>query len=295
MRTIITALFLIGIFAGCKSVQPMMQHEVLDVRHEILDFAYELADIRRQFVDMEDEFEDVQYEFVEPVAQYENVDVEDEDVDILSELEELLRELEEMDDKDIEQYEFPDVQLYFPTYDEEQIIYEIDESTEWKAPLSPNDSLSPFINKWYSNHLLSLSEPILYNITNRTTNVLRFTLLGIWSNPVSYRIEKDNSGTYITYNKTDGQGGYKVGKRIEHETKEINIEKWNSIIVKMDSINFWNINTHDDNFIFDGAEWIFEAFINGRYHFVTRTSPDIYDGEEYADLCNLIVKIYKYD
>ena len=31
--------------------------------------------------------------------------------------------------------------------------------------------------------------------------------------------------------------------------------------------------------ILDGEEWILEALIDGKYHFVTRTSPDSYDGD----------------
>ena len=63
------------------------------------------------------------------------------------------------------------------------------------------------------------------------------------------------------------------------------------VISKMQSLDFWNMGTHDKNMILDGEEWIFEAVINGRYHFITRNSPDVYDGKEYAELCNLIVQI----
>jgi len=171
--------------------------------------------------------------------------------------------------------------LYFPTYEERNGVYH-----------RPNDALSPFVNNWYSKHLYSLGEPVLSNKTNETINVIRFTHLGTWSNPYSYRIERTKSTVTMTYNKTDGQGGYHQGKRIEHRTKIIDAEQWVSVISKMDSIDFWNMETHDKNMICDGAEWIVEALINGRYHFITRNSPDQYDGKEYAELCNLIVKIY---
>lgn len=45
--------------------------------------------------------------------------------------------------------------------------------------------------------------------------------------------------------------------------------------------------------IFDGEEWILEVLIDGKYHFVTRNSPDIYDGREYAELCKLVINASK--
>ena len=72
----------------------------------------------------------------------------------------------------------------------------------------------------------------------------------------------------------------------------MNLEKWNAVIEKMNSIDFWNIGTHDENIILDGEEWIFEALIDGRYHLITRNSPDHYDGKDFAELCDLVVHVY---
>ena len=96
----------------------------------------------------------------------------------------------------------------------------------------------------------------------------------------------------ITYNQTRGLGGYKAGRRIKHKTKEIKLEKWEQIIEKVDNIDFWNIETHDPNMILDGAEWILEILIDEKYHLVTRNSPEVYDGKEYADLCEMIVNSF---
>jgi hypothetical protein len=185
--------------------------------------------------------------------------------------------------------------LYFPTYDEERVKYHTDSMGNriiGMAPIRPDDSLSQFVNSWYSKHLYSMREPVLYNKTDKKTNIIRFTHLGTWGNPYSYRIEQSESDISITYNKTNGSGGYNTGKIIEHGTKKIDVEKWNLVISKMQSIDFWNIGTHDENMILDGEEWIFEAVIDGRYHLITRNSPAFYGGKEYAELCNLIVQIY---
>lgn len=97
----------------------------------------------------------------------------------------------------------------------------------------------------------------------------------------------------MAYSKTKGLGGYSVGRRIKHEQKIIKLETWENIMAKIDSVNFWNIETHDPNMILDGEEWILEALIDGKYHFVTRNSPDLYDGQEYAKLCKLLMNADK--
>jgi hypothetical protein len=45
--------------------------------------------------------------------------------------------------------------------------------------------------------------------------------------------------------------------------------------------------------ILDGEEWILEVLIDGKYHFVTRNSPENYGGQEYAELCKLIMNANK--
>jgi hypothetical protein len=157
----------------------------------------------------------------------------------------------------------------------------------------PNDSLSDFVNSWYSKHLVSLKEPRLYNKKNKGLKIIRFTHLGTWSNPYSYRIEKNNENIIGTYNRTKGLGGYEAGRRIEHVQKDLDKEKWNKIIAKVDSVDFWNIHTHDPNMILDGAEWILEILIDDKYHIVTRNSPDVYDGKNYADLCKYIINSFE--
>lgn len=181
--------------------------------------------------------------------------------------------------------------FYFPTYDEVKFQERQKKSGQFSIGVNtgPNDSLSKPTNQWYSKHLNSLGEPILYTKTNNQKKIIRFTHLGTWSNPSSYRLEKDNKKLKITYNKTKGLGGYKAGRRIKHETKDIDLEKWKEIIAKVDEIDFWNMETHDPNMILDGEEWILEVLIDDQYHFATRTSPDLYEGKEYAELCKMIM------
>jgi hypothetical protein len=157
----------------------------------------------------------------------------------------------------------------------------------------PNDTLSDFVNEWYSKHLKSLKEPILYNQKGQGKQIIRFTHLGTWSKPYSYRIENNNGQIIGTYNKTRGIGGYEAGRRIEHEKKLLTKKDWDFMISKIDTYQFWNIPTHDSNMAQDGEEWILEVLIDDAYHVVTRNSPDVYDGKMYAELCRIVINTYR--
>jgi hypothetical protein len=172
--------------------------------------------------------------------------------------------------------------LYFATYDDES-NYPRDTTNN-----APNDSLSLFRNKWYSKHLNSLNEVSLFDKRNRDLKIIRYTNLGTWSNPFVYRMENINDNIILTYSQSDGLGGYQSGKVVKKYTKKFNKEKWNKLISKVNEINFWNIGTHDPNIVLDGEEWILEILIDGKYHLVTRNSPESNNAQEFAELCNLL-------
>ena len=173
--------------------------------------------------------------------------------------------------------------LYFSTYDETK--YPKDTIRN-----GPNDSLSLFVNKWYSKHLNSLDELPIYDGKNQNLKIIRFTNLGTWSHPFTYRIEQQHGKTIKTFKQTNGLGGYQTGKITKNFQKEISNKKWEEIILKANEIDFWKIKTHDPNFIHDGEEWILEILIDGKYHLVYRNSPENYEGEKFAELCKLISK-----
>jgi len=152
----------------------------------------------------------------------------------------------------------------------------------------PQDSLGEFINTWYSKHLISLKETKIYNLTGKDLKIIRYTNLGTWSKPFSYKIESTNGNHLGTYSKTNGLGGYRAGNRIKHREKEIAQNDWDLIKAKIDEIGFWQMPTHDPNMVLDGAEWILEILWNDKYHFVSRTSPGDWSGKKYAELCELI-------
>lgn len=183
-----------------------------------------------------------------------------------------------------EEYYFPSVSAEFA-----KAMKDCFEKEEFPCDFAvPNDSLEDFSNRWYSKHLKSMKEPIIYSIQDSERDIIRFTHLGTWEKPFSYRIENIRGIVTLTYNKTKGLGGYKAGRRIKHKQKEISPERWKEILNKLEAINFWEIDTHDPNVVLDGTEWILEVLINGKFHFVRRTSPAQINEPEFAELCMLI-------
>jgi hypothetical protein len=60
--------------------------------------------------------------------------------------------------------------------------------------------------------------------------------------------------------------------------------------LKANNIDFWNMPTHDSKYILDGEMWILEILIDGKYHIVTRNSPDHSGDEKFTELCKLVSK-----
>lgn len=154
--------------------------------------------------------------------------------------------------------------------------------TNYYFPMSENENyaenkLDIFKNKWYSKNLTALKEPILKDLKLENKEIYRYTNIGTWSAPYSYRIEKSDSEIIIIKKRSNGQGGYDPGLLVEDETKYITEEDFNELIDNLNKIYFWSLPTHDDQIGLDGAEWIIEGYKNGTYHFVTRWTPD-YDG-----------------
>jgi hypothetical protein len=157
---------------------------------------------------------------------------------------------------------------------------------------STNKKLDSFQNRWYSKHLHSMNEPILRNRTD-SISIFRYTNLGTWNAPYTYRVEKSNNLVTITYRKTDGQGGYDTGDLVKDKTKTVALHNWDSLQTKIQAIDFWNSQTHDENIGLDGSEWILEGYSNGEYHFMTRWSPDGYGDPKFVEACNYFGEIFK--
>jgi len=159
------------------------------------------------------------------------------------------------------------------------------------------DKMNDFMNRWYSKHLRSMKEPIIY--LEHNASVYRYTNLGTWSNPFMIRIELKDGKVSLDYKKTNGQGGYDAGVIVKKIHQDLSADVWDKIQMKIDSCKFWKMASYKNMelkdgqkmIIMDGTEWILEGVESNRYHFVTRNTPDVYGDPQYASLCNYIEQL----
>ncbi|MFT5550246.1 MAG: hypothetical protein ACI9CO_002179, partial [Candidatus Azotimanducaceae bacterium] len=154
-----------------------------------------------------------------------------------------------------------------------------------------DDKLDSFQNQWYSDHLFSLKEPILFEQKGMFEGY-RYTNLGSFDNPYTFRVIRSASTISIIKKKTDGHGGFGAGKLILNETKEISEQEWENLINEIAGINFWELPTHTERHGSDGGEWILEGYKNGKYHFLTRWSPNHNRDKKFVEACAYFEKIF---
>jgi hypothetical protein len=68
----------------------------------------------------------------------------------------------------------------------------------------------------------------------------------------------------------DGAAGYDPGHVSRRVTRALSDDEWQTVIARLEGVQFWQMATRFDLVAFDGAQWIVEARRNGRYHIVDR-------------------------
>ncbi len=165
---------------------------------------------------------------------------------------------------------------------------------EFYFPSAAIDSVSgldTFKNRWYSYHLNRMNEPILHT-QDEPYEVYRYTNLGTWSAPYTYRIENRGGVHQLTFVITSGQGGYHAGSVTNREVVEVSIDEWKELHNRIDSIDFWNTPVQDGVIGLDGSEWILEGYKDGKYHVLTRWTPDSYGDPVFVRTCRFFSEIY---
>ena len=171
-------------------------------------------------------------------------------------------------DKD---WSFEPPERYFPKY-----LFDPEGSEDTTSSLSYAYGLA----------LAAFREPALFD--SAEPEAYRFLYLRSFHNPVMVRIFRDVSGVsggwVITSMRTSGYGGGPLFGNIEYErTKTLNAAEVSRFMNLMDAAHVWEMPVREARFGFDGAEWIFEALKNGKYHAVDRWSPE--SSTSYAQLC----------
>lgn len=179
-------------------------------------------------------------------------------------------------------------QFYFPT----DLFHEIESKWEGKGKnitisFYENPSkIDSFCLKWYSKHLYSMKEPLLFNRPT-TKSIYRFTWLRTFNEPMIVRIEKDTSGVVLYWKKTDGKGGYEPGEIIINDKKQISDLDWEQFLSLISISKFWTLK-RGGSIGEDGSEWILEGVESTRYHVVTMWSPD---SGPFYETCKYLLKL----
>jgi hypothetical protein len=131
---------------------------------------------------------------------------------------------------------------------------------------------------WYAKHLRAMREPSLWELSKDTSKQsYRFLWLRTFHHPVSARLEVAKDGTGQLFLKVlSGQGGYEPGHAILNRNIKVPKDAVDLFLQLLQKADFWNLPTEQESNVVgkDGAQWIMEGVLGGRYHAVDRWSPD---------------------
>lgn len=152
-------------------------------------------------------------------------------------------------------------QFYFPLIEREDSVPKsakedsaISSDKGYKDPFH----IDSFHNKWYSEHLFRMKEPLLFN-KPCDSEIVRVTWLRTFHNPIVITLEKKEDKYTLHWKRCDGKGGYDPGKMIEDKSKEVDINNWKELNKTLRQVNFWNKGSIYEPLMCDGARSIVEA------------------------------------
>lgn len=143
--------------------------------------------------------------------------------------------------------------------------------------LASNARSDRFIAGWYSRQLQALEEPSLLELAKvPTSQSYRFLWLRTFHHPVAIRLDVKADGTAVLTKKiANGAGGFGPGILTENTSRPLTAEQRQAFLAKIEQVRFWTLPAyiHDQSGT-DGSEWIIEGTKGGKYHVVSRWSPE---------------------
>ncbi len=145
-----------------------------------------------------------------------------------------------------------------------------------------------FMNKWYSEKLFAMNEPIIY-LDKSESEIYRFTWLRTFHNPISIRIEKKEDEHSLYWKLCDGAGGYESGKLVQNKQEKIEKKVWTTFSQMVQRINFWELESTENKLGSDGSRWILEAKTKDKYHVVVRWTPS--NKSKFYETCDYLIRL----
>lgn len=173
---------------------------------------------------------------------------------------------------------------------------------------SERPSLDSFVQNWFSSALYSFKEPILSkNFVGH--NIYRFLWSRSFDRPVVFTLHQSEGEVWLNTKMLDKQPAFyderiggipkeeqeeyiKEGFLVDKEEPDLLVraadrkaniiyntnislseQEWNEYEQLLVKANFWALPSTIDDGSTDGAQWVFEAHLKNRYHFVNYHSP----------------------
>jgi hypothetical protein len=146
-----------------------------------------------------------------------------------------------------------------------------------------------FFNEWYAGHLKAMGEKSLIKVSDQNPEIYRFLWLRTFHHPIFVRVERTSAHSFDLISKElSGAGDYEPGRVLRTAKHSLTEDEWCEFIQLLNKSNYWKMPAFLDERGFDGSEWILEGVKDGRYHVVSRWSPD---SGEYREACIYLLKL----
>lgn len=127
----------------------------------------------------------------------------------------------------------------------------------------------------YSKYLKALEEPSLFSLKSyQGVECYRFTWLRSFERPVALRVDVDKSGVAIMAIKVSDHPDDKSPAKIVKDEIKVLTEEQLQQLRRLFRREFFKEPSHIEDQGVDGARWIIETVNSGRYHVVSRHSPN---------------------
>lgn len=136
-------------------------------------------------------------------------------------------------------------------------------------------AIDSLLTAWMDDQLARLGEAPL-RAAGPGEEIYRFVWMRTWHHPVVITAEWNARGGRLVGREFDGYGGYEPGSLLRVVDRPLRAAEWTTLKRALDSARFWTLPLAQPfpERGLDGATWTVEGAAPGRYHRVSRWSPE---------------------
>ncbi|MGE5432963.1 MAG: hypothetical protein ACM3QX_17920 [Syntrophomonadaceae bacterium] len=171
--------------------------------------------------------------------------------------------------------------------------------------------------EYIREHFLVLREPLLYNYY-LDKDIIRLLWLRSFHRPVMIKIEKEGDAVTLTtkilnthpdfstpkstikfippLKRSMHRGKYgfeeipippqKIDVHIDlNKTTTLSLKEWDTMMQKLNEIDFFNMKPYDREIGLDGSNWLLETHLGDRYYYAFRHSPH----DSFQECCEYLI------